>query len=37
MMARSAGASPAAGPEIVTNEPPTKGNTSPAMMAEMIP
>jgi len=37
MMASRAGARPAAGPEMVTKEPPMNGKTSPAMIDEMIP
>ena len=35
--AKSAGASPAAGPLIVTYDPPRNGSTSPAMIAEISP
>ena len=37
MPANKTGARPAAGPLIVTYEPPRNGRTKPAMIAEMIP
>ena len=37
MPANKGGARPAAGPLIVTYDPPRNGNTKPAMIAEMIP
>ena len=37
MPANRAGASPAAGPLMVTYEPPRNGRTKPAMIADTIP
>ena len=37
MPANNGGARPAAGPLIVTYDPPRNGSTKPAMIAEMIP
>jgi hypothetical protein len=37
MPANNTGARPAAGPLIVTYDPPKNGRTKPAMMAEVIP